>query len=192
MVVEVFSRVLEASWPPPQNDEERIRQSSRGRDFLWITATESAALTASEPRIPGSLARRILRFYVVDDTRGSGLTWGRAAPRALSLELQPVAASTKEWRFEGIATCETQNRRCRATFGGTLVVNEDRIDRFDLTIEAIMHGDGKWSTGAPPGEYKLGIACRIAESPFALRTPPRNLSTQRTEYLTAPCSRLTR
>ena len=69
VVVDVFTRITAAEWPARERGwmADAMRKAT-GRDHLWITADEIAALARRE--VPATLGRRIARFHLVDDTRG--------------------------------------------------------------------------------------------------------------------------
>lgn len=187
-VVEVFTRVLDADWPAPTDADQLRAQRATGRDFLWITAAERQALTADPPAFPASLARRIARFHIVDNTRCSPLVWNRADTRELAID---VDGTGHQRQFHGHAAATTADgqREYHAVLVGDYEVRDGALVRFDLVIRATFRGDGKWSTGAPPGDYVVAIAFRIAQSAYASRVFPGSAN-RVDEYLDAPCTSL--
>ena len=72
LVVRVTSKVL-GGYEEPENEFRRIFQQSLGRDNLWISANEHAALAKGQ--LPQNLLKRIARFHLVDNTRGEPSMW---------------------------------------------------------------------------------------------------------------------
>ena len=72
LVVRVTSKVL-GGYEEPENEFRRIFQQSLGRDNLWISANEHAALAKSQ--LPQNVLKRIARFHLVDNTRGEPSMW---------------------------------------------------------------------------------------------------------------------
>src|SRR5437588_73498 len=63
------------------------------RDHLWLTEEEWKALVPEKPRkgdkvpLPPAVAERVLRFHLVDNTRGEPPSWRRDQVRSQELTL---------------------------------------------------------------------------------------------------------
>lgn len=150
-IVEVYARVLEADWPAPSDEAERYQQIATGRDFLWITSEEEAALTGMPASFPRSLAQRLARFHIIDNTRCQGLEWNRGDIHELRLTFMDETGAGGG-RGRAVARTADDRRGYVAEIGGEVLGQSGRLERFDLVIRATFEGDGKWSTGAPAGD----------------------------------------
>src|SRR5207244_1123336 len=81
------------------------------RDHLWLTADEVQALVPAQPRkgallqVPRRVAERILRFHLVDNTRGEPPMWRREEIRTqeLKLTVEDADAEGIRLRLDGSA-----------------------------------------------------------------------------------------
>src|SRR5690606_36489983 len=108
---------------------DEAMRSATGRDHLWITASEIAALR--EGRVERSLALRIARFHLIDNTRGEPPMWDADEVERLDLELRPAAAGAAD------GACSTLAGRVRLLSG-------DHARRCDAVIHGWIeaHADG--------------------------------------------------
>jgi len=88
LVVDVHTRILKGEWPDAADAWQKIFRTASGRDHLWITQEEVAALSHGE--FPKSLATRIARFHCIDDTRGEPPLWEKAEVRELRCDAKPA------------------------------------------------------------------------------------------------------
>lgn len=171
LVVDVHSRIVKASWPPAKNEWDRILREAAGRDHLWVSAAETAKLSAGT--MPDSLARRIARFHFVDNTRGEPPMWTRAEVRELKISLSPDKRGG--YRLEGsvrLAT-ESNDRGYEASLLGFVEAKGGRVTRFDVVARGEFWGEGTYTKGAPPGRFTLAVALRIAGEGEASKVPPQ-------------------
>ncbi len=155
LVVRVHGRVL-AGYPEPKDDWERIKQSALSRDNLWLTRDEHEALVRGE--LPDSLVRRLARFHLVDATRGEPPMWRDEEVRALDVKL-------RDGRITGrveLAT-KTGDRRYEAALFGFVETDGKRVTRFDLIGLGPFRGEGRYTRGAPPGDFPLAVRFTIAD-----------------------------
>src|SRR5262245_29916094 len=79
LVVAVTTKVLGGHEPiksekgTVQYDMEKAWKSSLGREHLWVRPDEIQALARGE--LPESLKKRIVRYHLVDNTRGTPTGW---------------------------------------------------------------------------------------------------------------------
>ena len=72
LILRVHSKVL-GGYEETDNRWEQIFQSALGRDNLWITRDEHAALVDGD--LPDTLMMRLARFHLTDNTRGEPPMW---------------------------------------------------------------------------------------------------------------------
>lgn len=170
LVVDVFARILQAEWPEAESRWERIRRESTGRDHLWVRADEVQALARGE--LPDGLTERILRFHLIDNTRGEPPMWRRDEIRRSELALEPREGGFRVRGELELAT-ESGNRGYRAELLGYIEAADEAVTRFDLLVLGDFRGEGRWTPGAPPGEFKLGVAFSLAGEGTASQVPPQ-------------------
>lgn len=155
LVVRVRARVL-GGYPPTENRWKRIFQSATSRDNLWISRREHEALVAGE--LPAELVRRLARFHLVDNTRGEPPMWRRGELRSHDLEL-------RDGRIEGRIHLETPDgkRRFLASVRIEIETEGKRVTRLDGVIRGLFRGEGRYTRGAPPGDFPLAITLELAD-----------------------------
>jgi hypothetical protein len=159
-------------------------------DHLWITAAECRALVPEKPHhgdkvpLPPAVVERILRFHLVDNTRGEPAAWHREDIRSqdLTLTVEQAGDDGVGLRLEGSALLATDADLARARRGfdvrllGHLHYDAGKkaFDRFDVVALGEHWGDSKFTPGARPGRTPLGVAFELANgtSP-ADRVPPQ-------------------
>lgn len=167
LVVDVYSKIVKADRDPPRNDWEKLFRTSLGRDHLWIRKDEAEALASG--RWPESLTTRIVRYHLVDNTRGEPPMWGRG-------EIARAEISLKKGRMEGEIHVETKDgeRGYKAKLLGFVQTKNGKVTRFDLVARGDYHGAGKYtSNDMPKGTFTLAVAFRIAGKGEASKVPPQ-------------------
>jgi hypothetical protein len=169
-VVDVFARILEAEWPPAKDEWQAKFRESIGRDHLWITSGELAALARGE--IAPALASRIARYHLIDNTRGEPPMWAASEVRKCDLSL---ARDGDAWKLAGQVQLATAggDRGYEARLDGFIVFDGAKLTRFDVVARGQFHGEGRYTQGAPPGEFTLAIAFRVAPASTATAVPPQ-------------------
>ncbi len=165
-VVRVHTKVL-GGYPEPKNDWDRILQSALGRDNLWVTRAEHAALVAGD--LPKSLLVRLARFHLVDNTRGEPPMWRED-------ELHALEVGREDERISGTVRLATKDgaRTFDAAVLGFVSIEEDRLTRFDLVAEGRFAGEGRYTRGAPPGHFPLAVSFTLADgTDLADAVPPQ-------------------
>lgn len=156
VVVRVRARV-DGGYAPTDDRWEAMFQSAVSRDNLWITAEEQAAL--AQGTVPEALALRILRFHLVDNTRGEPPVWTKEEVRQWSL-------SVADGQLAGTAHLETADgaRGYQATLNGELAWGADgRLSQFHMWVEGQFWGSGPFTRQPPPGKFPLVIAFSLAD-----------------------------
>jgi hypothetical protein len=159
------------------------------RDFLWLTADDVKSLT-SLPAIVGHEAElatpiidRLVRFHLVDNTRGEPEFWTRADVHEQSFRMfvTKIAADGTEMRLDGEAHLDSDHfRGYEARLFGRIRIGPNRsIERFDLVAIGDHWGAGAFTKGERPGRSLLGISFELVDpaiptnriAPQAARNP---------------------
>ncbi len=169
------------------------------RDHVWLTEAEWKSLipanakVGGEHALPARVVERILRFHLVDNTRGEPAFWKKEEIRRHSLLLRVTAVDGESirMRVDGSALLATEASATEAKRGfdarlhGLIDVNRKRneLRRFDLVAVGEHWGEGPHTRGARPGRSPLGIAFELATSDSAAdRVPPQG-ARESGEYL---------
>jgi hypothetical protein len=138
------------------HDMETAWKNSMGREHLWLRKDEVAALARGE--LPDGLKTRIVRYHLVDNTRGTPTGWSAAEIRAAEIKLDGG-------RLVGRVHLETKDGRrgYRAALLGFIAVKDGKLTRFDLVGRGTFWGQGTYTPGAPQGEFSLAVAFTLAD-----------------------------
>jgi len=166
VVVDVYSRILEADWPPTEDEMIKPLRVSTGRDHLWILKDEIESLAAG--RFPDRLAKRIARFHLIDNTRGEPPMWAPAEVKELALEM-------KDGRVTGRAKLESGDGDRTFATGVARVVEfrDGKLAKFDLVTSGRFAGEGQFTKNAPTGPFTLGVAFTISKGGEASKVAPQ-------------------
>lgn len=159
------------------------------RDHLWVTEGEWKSLVRPDVRkgdrfpLPARLATRILRFHLIDNTRGEPPMWRREDVRAsrLDAEVEEATPARLRLRLEGTALLASAADAGKADRGydarllGYVGYDARRgvIDRFDLVAVGDHWGEGTYTRNARPGRKPLGVAFELARGDAADQVPPQ-------------------
>jgi hypothetical protein len=160
------------------------------RDHLWLTRTEWQSLIPAKPAagdsfaVPDGIAERILRFHLIDNTRGEPPAWGAKDIRSKNLKLIIVDATDAgiTMRLEGEALLSTNADPTKADRGydarlrGELHYDKTKktIDRFEIAVLGDHWGAGTYTAGAREGRKPLGIFFELSAGKTAAeRVPPQ-------------------
>ena len=150
------------------------------RDHLWLTESEWKSLLPRDPRVgdlvpmPEKVIERILRFHLVDSTRGEPPMWRRGDIRKqeILVRIESVTVSTVRLRIYGTTLLATSAESHKADRGFDASIlgyieyqpHKQRITRFDM----VAVGD-HWGSGAHtrrrtrPGRTPLGVAFELTD-----------------------------
>jgi hypothetical protein len=181
LVVAVYSRILEAdakgiwckgSCPTKGGDLP-------ARDHLWLTKEDCQALIPRDPKkgdifpLPASLAERLARFHLIDNTRGEPPMWKHDEIRENRLTLTVEEASPGEvsLKLEGTVLLASKADVSQADRGFDVRILgqihydavKKGIDRFDLVALGEHWGQGAYTAGARPGRTPLGIVFELTK-----------------------------
>ena len=179
VVLDVISKVL-GGYGEPTNYRERILQSALGRDRCWIRQDEVASL--SENIVPDSLLNRMVRFHLVDNTRGEAPMWRPD-------QIHNAVATLRDGRVVGSVRVETPRGRrgYRASLLGLVDAKDGVLTQFDVVSRGLAWGRGYFNGGAPSGKYPLAVRFALANGarPYDA-VPPGAARTRSSEYLGFP------
>ena len=166
LVVRVHARVL-GGYPPAKDGWQRIFHGAISRDNLWVTRAEHEAL--SRGVVAESLAQRLARFHLVDNTRGEPPMWKADEVRHMEIGLNGN-------RIEGTVHLATDDgrRSFRGRLLGSVERTGDGVTELDVVASGLFRGEGRWTRGAPPGEFPFAVRFSLADgSDTADRIPPQ-------------------
>ncbi len=155
LVVRVTANVL-GGYEPTDDMWRKAFQESLSRDNLWVTADEHKSLVAG--RLSSSLANRIARFHLVDNTRGEPPMWEQADVKSLKLTLTDV-------RISGTFHLETADgkRGFQGDVLGFVEMENKQVTRFDVVARGGYWGEGTFTGGAPKGKFPFAVAMTLAD-----------------------------
>jgi hypothetical protein len=153
-----------------QTDDEwrQLFQQGIGRDNLWIRKDEHHALVKGE--VLPSLAIRLARFHLVDNTRGEPPMWKPEEIVKWQFEL------SEDGKLVGFVHLRTASgdREFKADLLGVVESKNGEVTRFDLVAKGMFRGEGRYTRNAPKGEFPLGVAFRLADGfDIADSVPPQ-------------------
>jgi hypothetical protein len=201
LVVNVYSRILDrqeeggycrGKCPTPGGDRA-------AHDHLWLTEAEWKSLLPARPRpgtsaqVPHRLVMRMLRFHLMDNTRGEPPAWSARDVREgnLTLTVEEAGPAGMKLRLKGRALLasspdpQQSKRGFDAHVLGYLHYDADKktIDRFDAVAIGEHWGQGTFTGGARPGRTPLGVAFSLAAGDaVADRVPPQESRSLRDYY----------
>lgn len=156
LVVRVHTKVL-GGYGKPISDSEASFQTALGRDNLWVTAEEQAALVKG--RFPEALQRRIARFHLVDNTRGEPPMWKQDEIRKLTIQLDDDGVLTGHVE---LGTADGK-RGYQADLRGRLAVAGKSVTGFQLVALGKFFGEGRYTRNAPKGRFPLAVTFELAD-----------------------------
>ncbi|MBX3398896.1 MAG: hypothetical protein KF873_09155 [Gemmataceae bacterium] len=149
------------------------------RDFLWLDSRDVNAIAmiqgtrGHKAALPNALVRRILRFHLVDNTRGEPEFWMPEDVRssAMIATIEDMSTEGVTLRIDGEALLATDADQDKADRGyevkltGKIRVSAERvIKRFELVAIGDHWGSAKHTrNGERPGRGLLGITFELAD-----------------------------
>lgn len=165
LVVDVTTKMLGGYAADDARGQRYLK--SLGRDHLWLRQDEAEALAKGV--LPESVKQRLVRYHLIDNTRGEPPMWGAAEVKKLDVTL-------KDGRLTGTVHLETKagDRGYQADLLGVLDTKDGKVTRFDLLAKGEFWGEGSFTRGAPKGRFPLAIAFSLARSETGVsRVPPQ-------------------
>lgn len=191
LVLTVYTRILDKTRKGDycQGSCSNPGGERAARDHMWLTEEEWKSLIPASAKIgdglalPERLVQRIVRFHLVDNTRGEPAAWNRDQIRAakINLVIDEVNDSGLTMRLEGACLMSAAADPTKATVGfdvalrGTIHYDAAKklIDRFDVVALGQHWGSGPYTGIARPGRTPLGIVFELAGNSPADRVPPQ-------------------
>jgi hypothetical protein len=138
-------------------DMENAWKTSMGREHLWLRADEAQALIKGE--LPESVTKRIVRYHLVDNTRGTPTGW-------IESDIRKVEMTLADGRLQGRVHLESKDGRrgYQAELLGFIQAKDGKVTRFDVVASGQFWGHGTYTPGAPKGRFPLAIAFTLAEA----------------------------
>lgn len=171
LVLRTFTRELSEA---EEGELQRHGKRSPARDHLWILEGEWRALLPSNPEVgalvevPEALLRRLVRFHLVDATRGEPPFWAADQVRSqvLILEVSEAEGTRVQLKASGAVALGDGDHGFEAALLGTIELDTQgpKVTRFDLVALGEHWGEGSWNRGARGGRAPLGIVFRVPES----------------------------
>jgi hypothetical protein len=143
------------------------------RDHVWLKKEEWQSLLPADAKkgdrvpMPAKIRDRLLRFHLVDFTRGEPDRWSRAQVRKAEMAwvVEESTPARLRMRLEGSALLATHADPARAKRGfdvallGYLEYDRARkaLTRFDLLAVGDHWGDGRYTGRSRPGRQPLGL-----------------------------------
>jgi hypothetical protein len=151
LVINVTAKVLSGY----DKSVSQERKDALGHDHLWLRNDEVEAIAKGE--LLESVKQRIVRFHLVDNTRGEPPSWRPEEVKKLELTL-------KDGRLVGKVHLETKtgDRGFQADLLGFIAVKDGAVNRFDLVAKGEFWGEGTFTRGSPPGRFPLAVGFALA------------------------------
>jgi hypothetical protein len=149
---------------------------------VWLQAKEIAglrALNSTEPvDLPKPIAFRLMRFHLIDNTRGEPPFWNRDDISDYQMTLRTPVGKPNRRVLEGHALLKHgSDRGFDVKVLGYFDLHPERDKLIEVKVAALgSHwGSGKFTSGARPGPTPLGIAFSLAdmEKDPAAKVPPQ-------------------
>jgi hypothetical protein len=149
------------------------------RDHLWLTKSEWQDLIAKEVKagddfaMPAAVAQRIVRFHLLDNTRGEPPFWTDQEVRQMKMRwtVEEATAKVVRLRLDGSvllasdADAKKAERGFDASLLGYLEYDPAKkvVTRFDALALGNSWGEATFTLGARPGRQPLGIAFELCK-----------------------------
>lgn len=198
LIVKVFTRALERDDSGANPDVYSCapgRGGEAARDHLWLTREDWQALIPEDPKpgrvisIPDRVVRRIVRFHLVDNTRGEPPFWSNEDVReaSMTLTVEDVSPDRVRLRLVGSVLLATSadvsqaDRGYDASLLGDIEVDRssESITRVDVVALGDHWGEGPYTRGARPGRSPLGVAFTLVDG----SNPADRIAPQASRYL---------
>lgn len=165
LVIDVTAKVL-GGYDPNDPKLKRYRESI-GRDHLWLRKDE--AESTAKGVLPDSVMQRLVRYHLIDNTRGEPPMWRPDEVKKLDVTL-------KAGKLTGAIHVETKtaDRGFHAELFGIVEVKAGKVTRFDVVAKGQYWGEGTFSRGAPKGRFPFAVAFSLADAECAAsKVPPQ-------------------
>ena len=134
-------------------------------DRMWIQKDEWEQLLAvgkDGGSMPDRLAKRLIRYHLLDFTRGEPSAWNLDDVKVIDLKLKPLADTSFE--LSGKVLVSDDTRGFEADVSGKIEVDsQERATRFDMVVVGDHWGHSEFTGGSRPGKAPLGIAFQLGD-----------------------------
>ena len=175
IVMKVHGRILEAkaeSFVKGTCDFTGGDQASR--DYCWITADEKRSLIPPKAEVgycyalPEKIATRLVRFHLIDNTRGEPEFWKKehVVENRITLTVTAVHDDAIEMRLDGEVKLEAGPKLgFEPKLRGTLnyIPSKKIFDQVDIVALGDYRGETTYTPGAREGRKPFGIAIGLAD-----------------------------
>ncbi len=166
LIVRVQAKVL-SGYEETDDAMQKIFQVALSRDNLWVSRSEHSAIAAG--RFPKSLAQRIARFHLVDNTRGEPPMWRENEVVNTNFELDGTIV-----RGHAELSTASGDRSYSVDLLGELQTENGKVVQWDMVASGSFYGEGRYTRGAPLGKFPLAISFTLADgSDIADTIPPQ-------------------
>jgi len=151
-------------------------------NHVWLQAQEIAQLRGLDSEtpvdMPAPIAYRLMRFHLIDNTRGEPSLWERDDVRKFKITLRTPEGKPQRRIIEGSVLLEHgEERGFDAKLLGYLDIDPkvDTLTGLKLVALGDHWGSGTYTAGARPGRTPLGIAFSLADvdKDPAAKVPPQ-------------------
>jgi len=154
VVIGVNTKVL-SGYEDTEDVFLKIFQRSVARDNLWILAKELQQLKRGI--VAESLAKRIARFHLIDNTRGEPNMWGDDDIRSMEINV------ADDGQLTGEVEIKSADSGYRTRLRGTVKFDGDQLQQFDIVARGWYFGHGTFTKNAPEGEFPVAVAFRMTD-----------------------------
>jgi hypothetical protein len=191
VIVNVFTRILDRAKDGTYAPGTSVFPGGdrAARDHLWLLDAEWRGLIPREARpgqsfpLPRELAQRMVRFHLIDNTRGEPPMWTSEQVRSTELVLTVEEVNDRGMRLrlsgKGLLATAADSARANRGFAfqmlGYLHYDsiQKKMDRFDVVVLGDHWGEGTFTGHARPGRAPLGIVFTLARGDAADQVPPQ-------------------
>ena len=166
LIVRVQAKVM-GGYEPTENAMKQIFQTALSRDNLWVSQSEHSDIAAG--RFPKSLAHRIARFHLVDNTRGEPPMWRDSEVLKSSFEIDGAVV-----RGHAELSTASADRSYSVDLLGELQTENGNVVAWNMVGSGTYFGDGRYTRGAPQGKFPLAMSFTLADgNDIADAIPPQ-------------------
>lgn len=191
LIVNVHARILDRADDFFRHGVSQFPGGQRAsHDHLWIKAEEWQALLPKDAKkgqeiaVPAPVLHRLVRFHLIDNTRGEPPMWARREVHKAEVKLvvDEVSATEVKLKLTGAVLLATDANVKAAMRGFDAALLGDirfdpakgKITRFNVVALGEHWGSGTYTGGARPGRQPFGIAFELADPNRAAdRVPPQ-------------------
>lgn len=171
------------------------------RDHLWLKKAEWQSLIPADPKkgasfaMPETLARRLCRFHLVDNTRGEPEYWRSEQVRKMDLKWTVKDVSDGELSLEligsALLTTESDAEKAKRGYDVALrgLLRYDRAKKVITKFEIVAVGDhwgrSTYTPGDRPGRKPLGVAFELVKGDQPDQRVPPQAGREITAYFAA-------